>query len=72
MILEALIQGGWPSPKEEDEDKDKSSDNDDPSEHTLVNTILKGSEEGQMVQSALKSQTVSEINCRLADTFFPP
>lgn len=59
MILEALIQGGWPT-KEEEEDKDKSSDNENEAgEHTLVNSILKGSEEGQMVQSALKNQAVS-------------
>lgn len=60
MILEALIQGGWPT-KEEKEDKDKGSDNEnDSNEHSLVNSILKGSEEGQMVQSALKNQTVSD------------
>ena len=60
MILEALIQGGCPT-KEEKEDKDKGSDNEnDSNEHSLVNSILKGSEEGQMVQSALKNQTVSD------------
>ena len=60
MILEALIQGGWPTPKEEDDDDKKSSDaENDESEHSLVNSILKTSEEGQMVQSALNNQTVS-------------
>lgn len=57
MILQALIQGGWSPAKDEEEEKDKSSDNDnnaESSEHQLVNSILKGSEEGQMVQSALK------------------
>ena len=62
MILEALIQGGWPSPQAED-DKDKSSDkSDDDSGHGLVNSILKGSEEGNMVQSALKNQAVSTFS----------
>jgi hypothetical protein len=52
MILQALIQGGWSPAKDEEEEKDKSSDNDnnaESSEHQLVNSILKGSEEGQMV-----------------------
>ena len=54
MILEALIQGGWQNQQDEEDDKDKSSDNDS-SEHQLVKSILKGSEEGQMVQSALQT-----------------
>ena len=52
MILQALIQGGWSPAKDKEEEKDKSSDNDnnaESSEHQLVNSILKGSEEGQMV-----------------------
>ena len=58
MILQALIQGGW-SNKEEDEEKDKSVDNDESAEHSLVSSILKSSDDNDLVQSALSSQTVS-------------
>lgn len=63
MIMQALIQGGWSNDnkEEEEEEKDKDSDN-EKSDHSLVNSILKGSEDSQLVQSALKSQNVSFEN----------
>ena len=52
MILQALIEGGWQKEKEED-DKDKTEDTDistEPSENSLVQSILKGGkEEHEMV-----------------------
>jgi len=63
MILEALLQGGWNNDKEEEAEwsTDKKSDasDDEPNENSLVQSILKGANEQDMVQSALNSQTVS-------------
>ena len=56
MILQALLEGGWSQDKEEEpEGSDVPSTME--SEHTMVNSILKGSDksEQQMVQSALNS-----------------
>ena len=63
MILQALIQGGWNSTKEEEEEKERGSDNelnDLGEDNPLVKSILKNrSDESGMVQQALNSQTVS-------------
>ena len=58
MIMEALLEGGWSN--NDEESKDKSQDADDSSENSLVASILnKPSDDNQMVQSALNSQSVS-------------
>ena len=54
QILQALIEGGW-----NDKDDDKSEENEHSNENAFVQSILKSSDEQQMVQSALDSQTVS-------------
>lgn len=63
MILQALIEGGWTTEKEEEEeDTEKTEDttmSTEPNENSLVQSILKGNDEQQMVQSALNSQNVS-------------
>ena len=65
MILQALLEGGWSEEKEESPEPEKDDPDFEPSENTLVNSILSGSadnasgSEQQMVQSALSSQTVS-------------
>ena len=63
MIMEALLEGGWSNPEEEA--KDKQSDMDDSSENSLVASILNKppSDDNQMVQSALNSQSVSSQFC---------
>ena len=54
MILQALLEGGWKD-EEKDEEKDDKSDDKD------IETTEDGEEssENQLIQSALKSQTVS-------------
>jgi len=64
MILQALIEGGWTTEKEEEEEDtaDKTEEttmSTEPNENSLVQSILKGNDEQQMVQSALNSQNVS-------------
>ena len=61
MILEALLQGGWSNDEKEEQEwsEDKNDDDDEPNQNSLVQSILKGSDESGMVQSALNSQTVS-------------
>lgn len=61
MILQALIEGGWTTEKEEEEEDtaDKTEEttmSTEPNENSLVQSILKGNDEQQMVQSALNSQ----------------
>ena len=62
MVMEALLEGGWSNPEEET--KDKPNDMDDSTENSLVASILnKPSDDNQMVQSALNSQSVSSQFC---------
>ena len=64
MIMEALLEGGWSN--NDEESKDKSQDADDSSENSLVASILnKPSDDNQMVQSALNSQSVSSTISRI-------
>ena len=48
MILQALIEGGWTTEKEEEEDADKTADTTattESSENALVQSILKSNDE---------------------------
>ena len=48
MILQALIEGGWTTEKEEEEDTDKTADTTattESSENALVQSILKSNDE---------------------------
>ena len=55
MILQALLEGGWKDEEKEEETEEKSEDKDLETTDDLENE----SSENQLIQSALKSQTVS-------------